>query len=219
VGHYPTTACSELCDFEWNAVQSTWWVAARRSIGPEHKRQHQSIGRIRPERNFDRLVRANRGRGLQRLRKLPRDVSNTEHWLSFNGYSRSTDRGHTFTDQGYLNPGPDPSNFLEGDPVVTCTDESTFYQSSIFETGTSTDASVSKSTDGGQTFGNPVAAVLKDGFFHFIDKPWMAVDPSNKNNLYVTYSDFDFSGTVCPFRVGIELARISHKEGMHRVTE
>jgi hypothetical protein len=131
--------------------------------------------------------------------------------LSFNGYSRSTDGGHTFVDQGFLNAGANITNFLEGDPVVTCVDDSTFYYSSIFETGFLTGASVSKSTDGGQTFADPVAVVLKDGFSHFIDKPWMAVDPSNKNNLYVTYSDFDVSGTVCPFRIGIEL--VASKDG------
>jgi hypothetical protein len=32
--------------------------------------------------------------------------------LSFNGYSLSTDGGQTFTDQGYLNPGPSLFNFL-----------------------------------------------------------------------------------------------------------
>ena len=135
--------------------------------------------------------------------------------LSFNGYSRSTDGGATFTDLGYLNPGPNFTGFLEGDPVVTCTDANTFYQSSIFLVGTSTGESVSKSTDGGQTFADPVAVVLKDGFTHFIDKPWMAVDPSNPNNLYATYTDFDLTGlllppdptALCPgnLRVGIEL--------------
>lgn len=130
--------------------------------------------------------------------------------LSFNGYSVSTDGGRSFTDQGYLNPGPNLFNFLGGDPVTVCTDQNTFYQSSIFQTSTSTTfftgVSVSKSTDGGQSFADPVPAVLKD-FFHLIDKPWMAADPSNPNNLYVTYSDFDFSGTLCGFRIGIELVR------------
>jgi hypothetical protein len=124
--------------------------------------------------------------------------------LSFNGYSRSTDGGHSFTDEGFLPPGPSLFNFLGGDSVVVCSDENTFYQSSIFQAFT-TGVSVSKSTDGGLTFGDPVQVVGKD-FFHFIDKPWMAVDPSNPKNLYVTYTDFDFSGVVCPTtRLGIEL--------------
>jgi hypothetical protein len=133
--------------------------------------------------------------------------------LSFNGYSLSTDGGQTFTDEGFLNPGSNLVNFLEGDPVAVCTDENTFYQSSLFETFT-TGVSVSKSTDGGKTFGDPVQVVSKDVFFHFIDKPWMTADPSNPKNLYVTYTDFDFSGfggtnPVCPgnVRLGIELVR------------
>lgn len=132
--------------------------------------------------------------------------------LSFNGYSNSTDGGRTFTDQGFLNPGPNVANFLGGDPVVACTSESTFYYSSIFQQGISTGVSVSRSTDGGKTFGNPVPTVLKSGFFHFLDKPWMTTDPSNTNNLYVSYTDFDFSGTLCPgVRVAIEL--VTSKDG------
>jgi hypothetical protein len=130
--------------------------------------------------------------------------------LSFNGYSLSTDAGQSFTDLGYLNPGPSISNFLEGDPVAVCTDDKTFYQSSIFATATTNDVSVSKSTDGGKTFGDPVSAVSKDFFFHLLDKPWMAADPSNPKKLYVSYSDFDFTFPgLCGdgFRIGIELVR------------
>lgn len=131
--------------------------------------------------------------------------------LSFNGYSVSRDGGLSFTDQGYLNPGTNLFNFLGGDPVTVCSDTNTFYQSSILQTGSLTTfltgVSVSKSSDGGGTFGNPVAAVLKDGTYHFLDKPWMTVDPSNPNNLYVTYTDFDVSGVVCSFREAIELVK------------
>jgi hypothetical protein len=128
--------------------------------------------------------------------------------LSFNGYSLSTDGGQSFTDLGYLNPGPNVSGFLQGDPVAVCTDEHTFYQSSIFGTAGTTDVSVSKSTDGGRTFADPVSAVSKDAFFHFLDKPWMAADPSNPKKLYVTYTDFDLSATLCPgSRLAIELVR------------
>lgn len=136
--------------------------------------------------------------------------------LSFNGISLSTDGGRTFTDEGYLNPGSNLFNFLEGDPVVVCTDTNTFYNSSLLETATSTGApltgaSVSKSTDGGRTFADPVAGVLKDAFTHFVDKPWMAADPTNPKNLYLTYTDFDVSGTICSFREGIEL--VASKDG------
>jgi hypothetical protein len=126
--------------------------------------------------------------------------------MSFNGYSRSTDGGRTFIDQGYLNPGPNVFNLLVGDPVVVCTDENTFYQSSVSQSRIYNGVTVSKSTDGGATFGDPVAVVRKIPRFHVIDKPWLAADPSNPNNLYVTYSDFDTSRRFCPaLRIGIEL--------------
>src|SRR5713226_7051731 len=55
--------------------------------------------------------------------------------LSFNGLARSADQGRTFQDLGFLNPGSDPSNFLLGDPVLACTDASTFYYASILQNG------------------------------------------------------------------------------------
>lgn len=66
--------------------------------------------------------------------------------------------------------------------MVVCADQNHFYQSSIFVTGSGslTGASVSASIDGGQTFVDPVAAVLKDGSYHFVDKPWMAQGNSRK---------------------------------------
>jgi hypothetical protein len=48
---------------------------------------------------------------------------------------------------------------------------------------------------------------------HFLDKEWMAVDPSNPNNIFVTYTDFDSSfpnscsSTISVFRIGIELVK------------
>jgi hypothetical protein len=129
--------------------------------------------------------------------------------LSVNGLARSTDMGGTFTDLGFLNPGPNLSDFLGGDPVVACTNEDTFYYSSLFETGTFAGplsaVSVSKSTDGGLTFDNPVVAVSKDGFTHILDKPWMAVDPTDANRIFVTYTDFDTSGTICGFSGGVPI--------------
>jgi hypothetical protein len=128
--------------------------------------------------------------------------------LSFSGYASSSDGGKSFIDRGFLNPGPDFFNFLSGDPVVTCGDANTFFLSNIFSNEFVAGVSVSKSVDGGQTFADPVVAVGKDHFFHIVDKPWMASDPSNPNKLYVTYTDFDFSGTLCTgFREAIELVK------------
>jgi BNR/Asp-box repeat len=130
--------------------------------------------------------------------------------LSFNGVARSIDRGRTFTDLLFLDPGP-PTNFLGGDPVVACTSPTTFYYSSLLSQPAASGISVSKSSNGGLTYGAPVAAALKAAPAHFLDKSWMAVDPTNANRLFVTYTDFDNSGTSagCPGvgRVAIEIVR------------
>ena len=135
--------------------------------------------------------------------------------LSFNGFSTSDDQGEEYVDRGFLSSATaNPQNFVEGDPVVACTSASTFYYSSLFFTVASfspytplTAISVSKSTNGGASFGAPVSAATKDAFTHFLDKDWMAVNPSNPNQIAVTYTDFDFSFTVCPTspRTAIEL--------------
>lgn len=126
--------------------------------------------------------------------------------LSFNGVARSTNKGGSFADLGYLNPGPTISDFLSGDPVVVCSDPNTFYYASLFVRSLTSDISVSKSIDGGATFGNPVSAASKNKATHFLDKEWLAVDPTNPNRLFVTYTDFDFSG-ICGFDAGDPILR------------
>jgi hypothetical protein len=140
---------------------------------------------------------------------------------SLSGVSVSANGGKSFIDLGFLNPGSDPANFLLGDPVVACTSSSQFYYSSIFATATPPDVNgfrnpisavgVNSSGVGGISWAAPVSAVAKDGFLHSIDKPWMAADPTNPLRLYVSYTDFDFSGTSagCPndFRIAVELVK------------
>ena len=139
--------------------------------------------------------------------------------LSFNGYARSTNGGSSFTDLGFLNPGPVTTDFLAGDPVVACADATTFFYASVFLRDGTSDISVSKSTNGGLTFDDPVSAVSKScadpsdpsNCAHFVEKPWIAVDPTNTSRIYVTYTDFDESGTsgACGSdpRTAIELVR------------
>jgi len=137
--------------------------------------------------------------------------------FSLNGFARSTNKGHSFTDQGFLPSDPVPQNsfsyWLLGDPVVQCTDPYTFYYASlalnISAIGFLSEISVSRSTDGGASFGGPIRAASKPFATHNLDKPWMAVDPTDHNRLYVTYTDFDASGIsmACSmvFRTAIEL--------------
>jgi hypothetical protein len=47
------------------------------------------------------------------------------------------------------------------------------------------------------TFTNPVRAVAKPTGTHLLDKDWMAVDPTDANRLFVTYTDFDSSLNSC----------------------
>jgi hypothetical protein len=136
---------------------------------------------------------------------------------SFNGVSVSVNGGKSFKDLALLNPGANTSNFLEGDPVVTCSSPSQFYYTSLLFTvinsqGSSlpvSAVSISSSSTGGITWGSPIVAAAKDAGTHTLDKPWSAVDPTNTQRIYVTYTDFDFSGssTGCPadFRLAIEL--------------
>jgi hypothetical protein len=147
---------------------------------------------------------------------------------SFSGASVSTSPTGLFRDVGYINPGPNPVDLLAGDPVVTCTiapasggqpGATTFYYSQLFQTGSvgqpMSAIAVSRSTDGGATWQDPIAAVRKDGIRHFLDKDWSATDPSSPANLFVTYTDFDSSGSVCGLdptgapvrRTAIELVR------------
>jgi hypothetical protein len=139
---------------------------------------------------------------------------------SFSSASYSHDGGRTFVDIGFLNPGPtgptaNSFNFIAGDPVVACTSPSQFYYTSIFASGQDSGGNffngvaINTSSNGGQTWSAPVAAVAKD-LSHSIDKPWLAGDPTNVNRLYVTYTDFDFSfpatGTCAnDSRIAIEL--------------
>ena len=134
--------------------------------------------------------------------------------ISQTGVAVSSDGGKTFQDNGFINPGSDPTNFMIGDPVLACSDASTFYYTQVFAHGGFTffeefsSISISKSVDGGNTWADPIAAVDKDGF-HSLDKPWSAIDPSNPQRIYVTYTDFDFSffspGCGAQTRTAIEL--------------
>lgn len=144
--------------------------------------------------------------------------------LSGNGYARSTNTGTSFVDKGMVLPDPIPagSTFydLEGDPVVVTADGTNFFYTTIAtNTPTTTcaggasscsDIGFLRSTNGGSTWLGATSAASKDGSVHFLDKPWLAIDPANPANLYVTYTDFDGSGSgSCGAlsRTAIELVR------------
>ena len=121
---------------------------------------------------------------------------------SFSGSAYSTNGGASFTDAGPVNPGPEIYNFLGGDPGITCTDPNTFYYSQIFDFYDASlnpwaAVSINKSSDGGKSWSDPIPAIAKDGYTHSLDKPWSTIDPSNHKRMFVSYTDFDYSGNFC----------------------
>jgi hypothetical protein len=132
--------------------------------------------------------------------------------ISLSGVAVSHDRGSTFVGLPFLNPGPavNPGSpffdsELAGDPVVVCSDPQHFAYASIQEQvpvdsqgnviAAFAEMAVNRSSDGGVTWDDPVTVVKKDLNFHFLDKEWLAIDPSNPQNLYMTYTDFQAHGT------------------------
>ena len=84
---------------------------------------------------------------------------------------------------------------------MTCADANTFYFSQIFDYYDSSlnpwaAIAVNTSTDGGRTWGEPVAAIAKSGDYHVLDKPWSTIDPSNHKRMFVSYTDLDYSYTT-----------------------
>jgi hypothetical protein len=130
--------------------------------------------------------------------------------VSFSGVAASGNRGRSFTGLPFLNPGPDRGTFLGGDPVVVCSDPRHFAYASLLSQAqfdsqgnllqALTGIAISRSSTGGLTWDSPIAAVTKDANANFLDKEWLAIDPGNPNNLYVTYTDFQAHGTElnCP---------------------
>ena len=122
--------------------------------------------------------------------------------ISLDGVSFSTDAGAKFTDIGYLTPGTFSLNALLGNPVVTCSSPKHFQYASILNTTTPDGLnpiigpSVSLSTDSGRSWSNPTQIVSVDGTMELTDKPWMAVDPTDPQRLYVSYTHVVFLGCV-----------------------
>jgi len=130
--------------------------------------------------------------------------------LSFNGWSVSPNAGGSFFDQGILLPDPVPAGTqsldLLGDPVTGCGDRATFYYASLATNTTSavecaptsvcTAISLSKSVDGGASFGGAKIAVqtpmhISAAASAMLDKPWMAVNRvAGPDHIHITYTHF-----------------------------
>jgi hypothetical protein len=122
--------------------------------------------------------------------------------VSFNGVSYSANAGKTFTDSGFLTPGTFSANALLGDPAVTCSSPTHFQYASIMNTTTPDGIdpligpSVSFSTNEGKTWSAPVQVVSLDGNSQLADNPWLAVDPSDTQRLYLSYTQIDSCNSI-----------------------
>ena len=134
--------------------------------------------------------------------------------VSFSGVSVSHDGGASFHGSPFLGAGSDPSKFLAGEPVIACSGND-FYYASLFQFQNSAGQIVSavgvnRSTTGGETWSHPIPAVRKSADTHIVDKEWLTVDPNKPNNLYLSFTDFDYSfhranGCNGAVRIAIEL--------------
>jgi hypothetical protein len=119
--------------------------------------------------------------------------------VSMDGYALSSNHGKTFAYMGSPATPNDPNTFMAGDPVVACADAATFYYASVYIDGSNgiSGVSLSTSTDGGKTFAPPAAIASQPSDSHIVDGARIAVAPGEPAHLYVSYTDIDFSGSIC----------------------
>jgi hypothetical protein len=124
---------------------------------------------------------------------------------NFNGIAYSRDGGATFTDGDVIPNHPGCVNL--GDPWLTSDRSGAMYYSSLTNclspTRFSLDIGVSKSTDGGKTWSQPVIVTSSiPSPFYQADKDAMTTgkDPSNaaKDVIYDTWDDFTFDFVLGP---------------------
>lgn len=111
---------------------------------------------------------------------------------SYIGWSRSNDRGLSWTDKG---PVLSPPSQAFGDPVLAADASGQFFLASIYFSSPSSfiqEIAVYPSLDNGQSFSSPtIASVLSghcQGELDCADKPDMAIDPVS-GNIYVCWAE------------------------------
>jgi hypothetical protein len=120
------------------------------------------------------------------------------HYQFQTGFFSSFDGGCTWTDGGVL-PGFE-KNEMTSDISFAFGNHNDVYAAVLYDGGGprgNSGIAVSKSTDGGKTFGNPVSVFEARPDQVFSDKPWIAVDQTGgpyRGNIYVVWS-YDHKGT------------------------
>ena len=124
--------------------------------------------------------------------------TNPAHYAFQIGYFISFDGGCTWNDGGVL-PGFD-KQITTSDVSFAFGNHNDVYAAVLFDEGSPRGMSgiaVSKSSDGGKTFGNPVSVFEGRADQVFSDKPWIAVDQTDgpqRGFIYVVWS-YDHKGT------------------------
>jgi len=115
------------------------------------------------------------------------------------GSSASANKGNSYSYDGPPAPPSDVYQMIIGDPSVVCTSNNDFFYSATWWDGENvlTGIAVAGSSNGGNSYAEPVVAVSEDGFTHEIVKDSLAVDPANTSQMYIAYVDDDYSGTIC----------------------
>jgi hypothetical protein len=135
---------------------------------------------------------------------------------SYVGFARSTDGGSTYTDKGVV---PTQSGYtIDGDPVVASDSAGRFFINHADSAYPNCFIRVSRSTDGGSTFGTPATANDTPGNSH--DKPFMAVDRrasgTYSGQIYVCWNEYQ---TTPPYYSRIRFARsTNHGDTYERPT-
>jgi BNR repeat-like domain len=121
------------------------------------------------------------------------------------GTYASFDGGCTWSDEGML-PGYDDVR-LTSDISAAFDTSGDVYVAVLFNgPGNLSGVGVSKSTDGGRSFANPVRLYTDTSGLVFSDKPWIAVDQTagpHRGAIYVAWSyDTGYACNGCPQRLG-----------------
>lgn len=151
-------------------------------------------------------------------------LANGTTGISLSGVAVSHDGGESFRDLGAVPPAGTGTNvfnadILAGDPSVACSDSNNFYYAQTYYTFNPaiglvlSGIGLSRSHDGGRTWGDPVTVVSPpidpvDPASSLIDTlgfPQVAVDPSHRNRVYVAYTRLRPTADLCQFASTIEV--------------
>jgi hypothetical protein len=117
--------------------------------------------------------------------------------ISSIGYATSHNGGESFKDRGAVNPGPNVDTMLFREPSVACSDPDHFYLATYAFVSSGQGhllplraILLSRSSDGGETWSDPVTIVVTGLTFNAerVGDPWIAVDPSNHKRVYISYT-------------------------------